>query len=288
MPGITYGPVVPIAVRRHPAALALLLAMSLLAGCGGSGGTSPTTSTTSSTPSSTSTVERAFEILVTNDDGVAAPGIDAVVGALRGMQGVHVTVVAPAANESGSGDATTGGALVATEVKTAGGYPATAVAGKPGDSVIYALDTLGLKPDLVVSGTNKGQNIGPFSHVSGTVGAAKWAVRRGIPALAASTGDAPSPDFTTSARLVVDWVDEHHADIVAKKAAVRVESLNVPTCAPGTGLRGLLKGVPLATDFTGRDPGLQDCASRKPEAAITDDVDAFANGFASITVIPAG
>ena len=155
-------------------------------------------------------------------------------------------------------------------------------------TVIEALDVLHLTPDLVVSGTNEGQNIGPFTTISGTVGAAKQAVRKGIPAFASSTGavkDHPF-DHAVAAKIVVDWVRAHRAALLDGSAPVEIRNLNVPTCATGK-LRGIVD-VPLATDFKGRDASIQDCTSTKPEGDLADDVDAFANGFAPITLAPAG
>jgi 5'-nucleotidase len=229
-----------------------------------------------------------LEVLVTNDDGYASNGIDAVVEALRAEPDTHVTVVAPYTNQSGTGSKTTPGTLVTHEVKTLSGYDAIGVEGYPADTVIVALGPLGLKPDLVVSGTNEGQNIGPFTEISGTVGAAKEAVREGVPAFASSTGLVKDHelDHAVAAKLVVQWVRDHRAALLAGTAPVEIRNLNVPTCVTGK-LRGVVD-VPLATDFKGRDASIMDCTSTKPEAALTDDVDAFANGFAPITLAPAG
>ena len=135
-------------------------------------------------------VKRTLSILVTNDDGVGAPGINAVVQGLRALPHTKVTVVAPLTNQSGTGGKTTPGALVATRATTAAGYPAWAVHGYPADTITWAIDQHGIsfRPDLVVSGINFGQNIGPLADDSGTVGAARAAVKQGIPALAASQG----------------------------------------------------------------------------------------------------
>jgi 5'-nucleotidase len=225
-----------------------------------------------------------LKVLVTNDDGYGAAGIDAVVEALRARPATKVTVVAPFDNQSGQGDKVTPGVLVRHEVETVSGYPAIGVEGHPADTVNVALDDLHLTPDLVVSGTNEGQNTGPFTTVSGTVGAAKVAVRRGIPAFAASTGIAEEPDYATTAGLVVAWVDEHRDAILAGRAPVEIRNLNVPTCTTGE-VRGLAE-VPLATDFKGRDFNAVDCTSTKPASALEDDVDAFANGFAALTLAP--
>ena len=87
----------------------------------------------------TATHPEPLRILVSNDDGFDALGIDAVVEALRALPGVTVTVVAPATNQSGTGEQITDGPLTATSEQTLSGYPATAVQGFPADSIIYAI-----------------------------------------------------------------------------------------------------------------------------------------------------
>lgn len=272
----------PMELRR--ALAAVTLPVLLLAACGDDddGQDAASTTTTAEATSTTAAGDEVLDILVTNDDGYAAPGIDAVVEALRKMDDVTVTVVAPAGNQSGSGDKTTPGELAVADVETASGYDATSVAGFPGDTVIVALDELGLEPDLVVSGTNIGQNIGPFSELSGTVGAVKTAARRGIPGLAASTGTGDAPDFAESAEHVVEWVEEHRGELLAGNVEPFVESINTPSC-PGED-RGVVE-VPLATAFEERDAFAVDCASTKAGDALVDDVDAFLNGYTSLTTI---
>src|SRR4051794_29333196 len=133
---------------------AVAVALLLLAGCssssdgaGDDGGTSETTTATAAVPA------EPVRILVTNDDGVAAPGIDALVEGLRTLEGVEVTVVAPAENQSGKGGTVTGGVLVASDATTTSGYPAKAVAGTPADTIVWAIDQKGIDftPDLVLS-----------------------------------------------------------------------------------------------------------------------------------------
>jgi 5'-nucleotidase len=251
--------------------------VALAAAC--SGGDDDNGSDASSTSASTAPETAPLSILVTNDDGYAAEGIDTVVEALRELPDVTVTVVAPSENRSGSGGQTTAGALTATEEETASGYPATAVQGFPADSVAYGLaEVLDEAPDLVVSGINQGQNLGPIAAVSGTVGAAEAAASRGIPALAASQGLGEPPDFESAAELVVDWV-EARRDVLADGTAEQVVvNLNVPTCPSGS-LRGV-KQVPLATEGSGIGTP-PDCASTVTD--VPDDVSAFLNGFASVT-----
>ncbi len=150
-------------------------------------------------------------VLVTNDDGVAAPGIDSLVQALSKAKNTKVVVVAPAENQSGTGGKTTPGTLTTTAATTASGYEATAVVGFPADTVTAALDQLGVKPNVVMSGINVGQNLGGFTELSGTVGAARMAATRGIPAVAFSQGLGDAPQYDNTAKLAVDWLAKHRA-----------------------------------------------------------------------------
>jgi len=127
-----------------------------------------------------------MHILVTNDDGVTAPGLLALAQAMRPLG--KVTVVAPDRNWSASGHVKTlHRPLRARPVVLADGSAALASDGAPSDCVALAL--LGLvtePPDLVVSGINYGENIASGLMVSGTVGAAIEAATLGMPALAVS------------------------------------------------------------------------------------------------------
>lgn len=225
-------------------------------------------------------------VLVTNDDGVAAPGIDAVVEALRDVKRTKIVVVAPADNNSGTGGRTTPGGVTGGPATTASGYKATAVQGFPADSVDYALDVLGLEPDVVISGANLGQNLGPISEVSGTVGAARQAARRGIPALAISQQIGDAPDFPTSARLAVEWLREHRKALATRTGdapIATIDSINVPNC-PGGRIRGLYETV-LAPEGTPDLVGeTSNCASTATMFA--NDAEAFNNGYATLAEVP--
>ena len=129
-------------------------------------------------------------ILVTNDDGVMAPGLLALAKALRNLG--EVSVLAPDRNWSASGHVKTlHRPLRVKEVKLQDGSTALASDGAPSDCV--ALAVLGLVPDidLVVSGINPNANIGHDVTYSGTVTAAMEAVIWGLPGLAVSLD---SPD----------------------------------------------------------------------------------------------
>jgi len=125
-------------------------------------------------------------ILVTNDDGVQAPGLLALAQAIRAIG--EVTVFAPDRNWSASGHVKTmERPLRVREVTLADGSPALTTDGAPSDSVALAL--LGIvktKIDLVVSGINPHENIGHDVTYSGTVTAAMEAVIGGVPGIAVS------------------------------------------------------------------------------------------------------
>jgi 5'/3'-nucleotidase SurE len=229
------------------------------------------------------TGDQALRILVTNDDGVTAAGIDVLVEALRKLPKVEVTVAAPATNNTGAGDHASPdpASLQASPTTTLSGYPAFAIDGFPADAVVWALrGGIPTRPDVVVSGINSGENLGSFMFTSGTVGAARTAARLGVPALGISQGDPKGPDYPAGARRAVEWLKSRRAELLRARGKVPgplvdVDIMNVPTCKTGA-IRGLAK-VPIATV----PPKPADCTStaRNP----TDDVSAFANGFVSLS-----
>ena len=253
-----------------------LLGATALAVCSAASGTAEASSKQSET----------LRILVTNDDGVGAPGIDATVKALTALPDTKVTVVAPLTNQSGTGAKVTPGALTVTNATTASGYPAKAVAGFPADTIIWALDDHGIsqRPNLVVSGINFGENIGPLAALSGTVGAAETALARGIPALAVSQGvdNGQSPNFSQGAKYLVAWVQSHRKVLLSARKGTASNTngnLNVPTCASGN-VRGPVK-VAVATSLSGYSISTVNCANTTTKPS--SDVQAFVEGFASIS-----
>jgi 5'-nucleotidase len=142
-------------------------------------------------------------VLVTNDDGVRAPGLRWLAVAAR-EQGAEVVVAAPLSEASGTGAAMTAvvqDGRVVVERLTLTGLPETAVygvAGSPGYIVVLAsLGAFGDPPDLVLSGINRGANAGNAVLHSGTVGAALTAANSGFRAMAISL-DVLSPAAGTA------------------------------------------------------------------------------------------
>jgi len=225
-------------------------------------------------------------VLVTNDDGVRAPGIDALARALRALPEVEVVVVAPATDQSGVGGLRTSRPLTGDATKTVSGDAASAVFGTPADSVDYALDVLGIHPTVTVSGINRGQNLGPSVDRSGTVGAARRSAARGVPALAVSAQH-PGADYRLARKLAAAWVSEHRSELVRSSgpASVRrqVTNLNVPTC-PGSRIRGVYETVPASPDSAPTVARPVDCVSTA--TTYRDDVAAYNDGWATMTLLP--
>jgi len=249
------------------------------------GACSDDTKPTSAASSSSASAPRVLRILVSNDDGVTAEGIDALVQALVAEPDVSVTVVAPTENQSGTGGKTTPTPVTAHDVTTLSGYRAVAVDGFPADAVVYGLTTvLHERPDLVITGTNAGQNIGPFIDISGTVGAARAAAQRGVPALAVSAGLADEIDFQTASQFAVEWLREHRGALVAGTAApTTVSNLNAPSCNIGH-IRGVAEVTPDPTVPTAQALASSDCTSTVAQPPT--DVAAFLDGFATLSELP--
>ncbi|MBI4467429.1 MAG: 5'/3'-nucleotidase SurE [Acidobacteria bacterium] len=152
-----------------------------------------------------------FLILLSNDDGYQAPGIRAVGEALASLG--RVVVAAPLENESGTGHSTTTRQFVRLQsVELAPGVRGYAIAARPATCVRLGLESLlPRKPDLVVSGINRGMNLGIVTYYSGTVGAAREAVLVGIPAIAVSLQGDAAEDYAAAATFIRGLVEELRA-----------------------------------------------------------------------------
>jgi 5'-nucleotidase len=141
-----------------------------------------------------------MRILVTNDDGIFAPGLWRLVKELSSI--AEVVVVAPDREQSAIGTAVTLRQPLRVQQVTsiAPEIEAYSVEGTPSDCTILALDKLG-KIDLVVSGINQGVNLGDDVLISGTVGAALQGYLRGLSAIAISIDSIDSPYLDNAARV---------------------------------------------------------------------------------------
>jgi 5'-nucleotidase len=179
------------------------------------------------------------QALITNDDGIASPGLRTLAAAAVDA-GLDVVVAAPSWDSSGASASLTAvlhdGRLLVEPAVLDGldGVDAYSVEAAPAFIVRAAVHgAFGPKPDLVLSGVNRGPNIGHAVLHSGTVGAALTASTYGVPAAAFSLDAPGEPRWDTAgavAREVLGW-------LVAGRDPV-VLNVNVPDVEPGD-VRGL-------------------------------------------------
>lgn len=164
-----------------------------------------------------------MKILVSNDDGYLAPGINALAEALAPI--ADITVVAPDSNRSGSSNSLTLDRPLSVFRAANGFY---FVNGTPSDCVHIALTgVLPEKPDLVVSGINQGQNMGDDTLYSGTVAAATEGYLFGIPAIAFSQVEKGWKELDAAARVAREIVLRRF-DALQKPYLLNVNIPNLP------------------------------------------------------------
>src|SRR5690606_24577295 len=162
-----------------------------------------------------------MRILVSNDDGYTAPGVEALFEALKGLG--DLPIVAPETNCSGSSNSLTLNRPMSVRQAANGFYY---VSGTPSDCVHIALTgLLDFRPDLVVSGINNGANMGEDTLYSGTVAAATEAYLFGIPAIAFSLVKKGWDHLDTAARVARIVVERH---IEQPLAGYTLLNVNVP------------------------------------------------------------
>lgn len=170
-----------------------------------------------------------MQILVTNDDGINAEGLWALVRELKDVG--KVTVVAPDRDQSGVGTAVTlRQPLRFIEVKSpVSGVKAYSVEGTPGDSVILAIRfAVKDKIDLVVSGINEGPNLGNDVFISGTIGGALQGYFYGMPAIAVSVAAFEELHFDVAARLAKLLAAGFQKGALPKRLLLNVNLPNLP------------------------------------------------------------
>ncbi len=171
-----------------------------------------------------------MKILVTNDDGVHAPGLDVAERIARELSS-DVWVVAPETDQSGSAHSLTFSDPVRLRQVDGQRF---AVRGTPTDCVIMALKVvIGEKPDLVLSGVNRGQNLADDVTYSGTVAGAMEGTLLGIPSIALSQA------FGAETRDNLHWetAEAHAPKIISKLMETgfgngTLFNVNFPDCPP--------------------------------------------------------
>ena len=149
-----------------------------------------------------------MRVLLTNDDGITATGLNVMRRALLELSDVDLEVIAPDSNRSATGRAVTlRDPIWVEEIEFGDGTTGFATDGTPVDCVRFAsLGLIDSPPELIVSGINHGANLGDDITYSGTVAAALEGIMLGIPALAVSL--AGGRDFEPLAKFVARMVDE--------------------------------------------------------------------------------
>jgi 5'/3'-nucleotidase len=152
-----------------------------------------------------------MKVLLTNDDGITATGLQVLRRALLEVPGVELAVIAPDSNRSATARSITyREPLTVEEVEFGDGTSGFATSGTPVDCVRFAaLGLIEIEPELIVSGINHGSNLGDDITYSGTVAAAFEGIVLGLPAIAVSQQDhGGEMDFDQAAAFVARMVEE--------------------------------------------------------------------------------
>lgn len=175
-----------------------------------------------------------LRFLITNDDGIDAPGIAIMADIARALSD-DVWIVAPDGNQSGAGHRFTLGHELHFEQRTERSF--AVVGGSPADCVVAGMThLLGDRPaDVVLSGVNAGQNLGDIINCSGTAAGAREGALQGAIGIAMSQG------INYEHGRDVDWANAiHHGEAVARAIIAAAQgrehyyNVNFPFCPPDT------------------------------------------------------
>lgn len=189
-----------------------------------------------------------MHILLTNDDGILAPGLAAMRRELARLG--QVSVAAPDSAQSASAHAITINApLTASWVHVQNEFHGWSIGGRPADCVKLAVSQIVQpRPDLVVSGINDGANVSINVLYSGTVAAAAEAALLGLPAVAVSLEHGDELDFVGAARIargIIELLLQRHLP------AGKLINMNIPSLTEGRpkGIRVVPQAVQIMDDY---------------------------------------
>lgn len=171
-----------------------------------------------------------MKILISNDDGIYAPGIRALYDTLKGI--ADVTVIAPLEERSTTGHSLHLNTVLRLEKVDENLYGCS---GFPADCVLMGIGHLlkGKRPDLVISGINRGANLGQDLYYSGTIAAAREATFHGIPSIAVSLNLSfnnleEKPYYDSAAKIIQKMVQEKIHQSIPELTVLNVNVPNVP------------------------------------------------------------
>jgi 5'-nucleotidase len=259
--------------KRRRASEIVVLALVFAAACGG----------TPKAPAS-----GPLDILVTNDDGIEAPGIGALAEALRLLG--QVTIVAPEYGRSGTSHGVTSERPIRVSESDREGVRWIAVDALPATCVRLAVEELlPSKPGLVVSGINRGENLGTVTFYSATVGAAREAAFLGIPSIAVNLASSEKMDYEAAASVTAAIVRSLGRSGIARGTFLNI---NVPAL-PRERLRGVRvtrQDTRAPIDFFERTVAPDGSTFYKPRwehlepSGEGTDIWALRNGYVSVSV----
>ena len=230
-------------------------------------------------------------ILLTNDDGINAPGILALHKELKKI--ASVVVVAPDSQRSSVGHGITLSRPIWVKKNSVDfelkGY---GISGTPADCVKFALKVvLKKKPDLIISGINLGPNEGCSVFYSGTVAAAREGALCGIPSVAVSLNTFVNPDFRYSSKVGLKIIKEILKNGLPKGTFLNINVPDLPQ-SEIKGIKVTRQGkFPIKAKFTRRkDPNQSSCywmSGEIPKKDRAKDIDTVAlkKGFVCVTPI---
>lgn len=237
-----------------------------------------------------------MRILVTNDDGIMAPGLLALRRVLAEIG--DVTVVAPTMAQSAVGHAITLTEPIRVHRMDLGdGVWGYGVQGSPADSVKLALlELLSDRPDIVASGVNLGTNLGVNVLYSGTVAAAAEGAFFGVPSVAVSIEDSDVVDFDGAARItrrLIEQVMRGEPDRSGARPGEPVLlNINVPDLTSGQSkgvkvvpqsMKGFSERWERRTDPRGRTYYWITGDHDREDEGIDSDIAAFYDGYVTVT-----
>lgn len=229
-----------------------------------------------------------MHILISNDDGVYAPGLSVLAGALAGA-GHRITVVAPDRNRSGASNSLTLDRPLEATLHSSGFY---GINGTPTDCVhlgVSGIFSEGDLPEIVVSGINAGPNLGDDVIYSGTVAAATEGRHLKYPPIAVSCADFHPAHYETAASIVVELVATIDSLGIAPRSVINLNVPDLPmdqiqgTQITRLGHRYAGEAPLLVTDPRGRQRYWIASAGEAADVEPGTDFCAVNEGFVSIT-----
>ena len=226
-----------------------------------------------------------MNILISNDDGVGAPGIKILAETIK--QKERVTVVAPDKNRSASSASLTLDVPIRYRKKTNGYYSVT---GTPCDCVhIGSHEIMEQKPDMVIAGINRGANLGDDVIYSGTVAAAMEGRNLGYPAIAVSLASKSCVNYQTAADVILELLERVKLSSLDSNIILNI---NVPDLPKNEikgykltrlGCRHRADNIISETDPRGESIYWIGPPNKPQDVGDGTDFSAVANGYVSIT-----